>query len=71
MGDGKADDRRSTTRKLACDGSSDSAIYCSRPTYDAVSRAYFAGVRQALTIDNSPAGVVEDLEKQLKHILSE
>jgi hypothetical protein len=66
MGDGKADDRRSTTPKLARDGSSDSAVYRSRPTYyDAVSRAYFAAVRRALTSDNSPAGVVEDLEKQL------
>jgi trehalose/maltose transport system substrate-binding protein len=38
--------------------------------YDAVSRAYFTSVRQSLTGQKSAAAAVENLEKQLQHILA-
>lgn len=58
-------------RNVLLEGAATRPSTAAGPRYDAVSKAYFTAVRRALTSHESPAGTVEDLEKQLQHILSE
>jgi trehalose/maltose transport system substrate-binding protein len=60
-----------TLRHVLLEGAATRPSTAAGPRYDAVSRAYFTAVRQALTGHESPAEAVKDLERQLQHILSE
>ena len=60
-----------TLRHVLLEGAATRPSTAAGPRYDAVSRAYFTAVRQVLTGHETPEGVVEDLQKRLRQILSE
>jgi trehalose/maltose transport system substrate-binding protein len=59
-----------TFRNALLEGAATRPSTAAGPRYDAVSKAYFTSVRQALTGQQPPAAAVAELENQIKRILS-